>query len=633
MPNFRPSQNEYNNMTPFKTWLKYQINTWGLNSFPFVESDFDDLTNYAMMMKLMKHFNVLIENQNMVEEDMTALYNAFTELQTYLFDEFADYKNEVDGEIEQFENSITTDFNNLQNYVDNFFDNNFPQMISDKLDEMAQDGTLENLLNDAAHLTKSYNTYTEMMADSATFTNGLRLKTLGYYTINDGGASDYYVNNAVISSNHQIDLQNGLYLNLIKKDNMNPVQFGCYGDGTHDDTTNLQTAITYCESNNIKLVSSGDKIYKITTTLNVDTLICDFNDDVITSDNNINLITINSTNYYGELRHIKFDCTNANSGIYITNGRKKTFNNLIFDNISTYGFYYNSGYEILLSDSHFKANGTSGTIGIYANSSDSKFENIIMIDCQTAIVNNGLNFYNFIHAWILTSTIVENSIFADLIGNRSYWNQCYSDTYGITFKCHSSSTTFVANQLEVFLNQGVWLETMSKPYVVYFVDTASKSIFNQLTNSRINGVRQNQHINLSNEDISMIQLANNNKVWVDKYVGIRGELTGFSSNVTNVIKNEIDYQDGIVTLTLWAEVQVNPNDTRNITTAIMPEYFQPEVPYNGNCINCADVYQTGQNSYVYISTNLQATLNWIDGATTRYIKINATYKSKQFANI
>ena len=92
MPNFRPNQNEYNNMTPFKTWLKYQINTWGLNSFPFVESDFDDLTNYAMMMKLMKHFNTLIENQNMVEQDMTNLYNAFTELQTYLFDEFERYE-------------------------------------------------------------------------------------------------------------------------------------------------------------------------------------------------------------------------------------------------------------------------------------------------------------------------------------------------------------------------------------------------------------------------------------------------------------------------------------------------------------------------------------------------------------
>ena len=124
MANFTPNQNEYNNMTPFKTWLKYQINTWGLNSFPFVESDFDDLTNYDMKMKLMKHFNVLIENQNMVEEDMTKLYNAFTELQTYL--------------LEKYET--------LEDFVNNYFDNlDVQNEINNKLDDMAQSGELQEI--------------------------------------------------------------------------------------------------------------------------------------------------------------------------------------------------------------------------------------------------------------------------------------------------------------------------------------------------------------------------------------------------------------------------------------------------------------------------------------------------------
>ena len=482
---------------------------------------------------------------------------------------------------------------------------------------------------------RSYESIAQMKADTK-LKEGYHVKTKGYYESNDGGHGEYIIvdDDTLVDDGGSIHvLSNGLRANLIIDDSIVPEVFGAYGDGVHDDTTSFQNAITFCENNKIKLVSDGNKTYKISSTLNVDTLIADLNNATITSDENINLITINSTNYYGQLEKIKFDCSSANSGIYIQNGRKKTFKDLIFENISNYGFYYNSGYEILLTSSHFKGDGTSGTVGIYANSSDSKFENIIMIDCQTAIVNNGLNFYNFIHAWILTSDIVENSIFANLLNNRSYWNQCYSDTYGITFKCNSSNSTFIANQIEVFLNQSIWLATMSKPYVVYFADSSSKSVFNQLTNSRINGVRENQHINLSNEDISMMQLANNNRVWVDKYVGIKGELTGLSSNITNVIKNEINYQDGIVCLTFWAEVQVNPNDTRNISSAILPDYFQPEIPYNGNCINCADVYQTGQNSYVYISTNLQATLNWIDGATTRYIKINATYKGKQYANI
>ena len=111
---FKPEQNDYINLTPFKTWLLYQINTWGVNNFPFLENDFDQLTNYGMMMKLMKAMNDTISNQNKVEEDMSKLYEAFTELQTY---------------------------------IDNYFENlDVQEEINNKLDEMAQSGELTNLI-------------------------------------------------------------------------------------------------------------------------------------------------------------------------------------------------------------------------------------------------------------------------------------------------------------------------------------------------------------------------------------------------------------------------------------------------------------------------------------------------------
>lgn len=114
MANFKPDQNEYKNLTPFKMWLVNQINTWGCSNFPFLESDFDKLTNYAMMMKLMKAMNNVIANENKVEEDMTNLFNAFTE---------------------------------LQNYINNYFDNlDIQEEINNKLDDMAQDGTLTYLI-------------------------------------------------------------------------------------------------------------------------------------------------------------------------------------------------------------------------------------------------------------------------------------------------------------------------------------------------------------------------------------------------------------------------------------------------------------------------------------------------------
>lgn len=167
MPNFTPNQNDYNNMTPFKTWLKYQINTWGLNSFPFVESDFDDLTNYAMMMKLMKHFNTLIENQNMVEEDITNLYNAFTELQTYILEQISD---------------VNENFENLQDYVNNYFDNlDVQNEINNKLDEMVESGELPQMVLDA--LVNKLDDFSN--SNSATIGNEL-ITDSSLWDLNDG---------------------------------------------------------------------------------------------------------------------------------------------------------------------------------------------------------------------------------------------------------------------------------------------------------------------------------------------------------------------------------------------------------------------------------------------------------------
>lgn len=100
--NFTPNQNEYKNLTPFKNWLLLQINTWGMTNFPFVESDFDELTNYGMMQKLMGALNDVISNENEVEQDMTNLFNAFTELQTYVNDYFAniDVQDEINNKLD-----------------------------------------------------------------------------------------------------------------------------------------------------------------------------------------------------------------------------------------------------------------------------------------------------------------------------------------------------------------------------------------------------------------------------------------------------------------------------------------------------------------------------------------------------
>ena len=136
---YKPEQNDYTNLTPFKTWLVNQINTWGINNFPFLESDFDKLTNYGMMMKLMKAMNDVIGNQNLVESDMSNLFNAFTE---------------------------------LQNYINNYFDNlDIQEEINNKLDEMAESGELTNLIKD--YVDPIYQSYEERINNNINTQNGI----------------------------------------------------------------------------------------------------------------------------------------------------------------------------------------------------------------------------------------------------------------------------------------------------------------------------------------------------------------------------------------------------------------------------------------------------------------------------
>ena len=139
---------EYKDLRPFQVWLINQINTWGVNNFPFVESDFDSLTNYGMMQKLMKALNDVINNENAVEQNMSSLYQAFIDLQTYI--------NNLD----------------LQDEVNN------------KLDEMAESGELEEIMADYLNSKAIFGFDNVASMKTATnLINGSYAKTLGYYNI------------------------------------------------------------------------------------------------------------------------------------------------------------------------------------------------------------------------------------------------------------------------------------------------------------------------------------------------------------------------------------------------------------------------------------------------------------------
>ena len=100
------NEKKFIKLTPFKMQV--------LQSFPFIDEDFDAITNYELLCKVVEYLNKTVNNVDVLN------------------DEVEDYINK---------------FNELKSYVDNYFDNlDVQDEINNKLDEMVEDGTFDILL-------------------------------------------------------------------------------------------------------------------------------------------------------------------------------------------------------------------------------------------------------------------------------------------------------------------------------------------------------------------------------------------------------------------------------------------------------------------------------------------------------
>ena len=57
---------------------------WVLQNFPFIEQDFDALTDYQLICKVVEYLNKCIETVNASTEQIELLTNAFNQLKDYV---------------------------------------------------------------------------------------------------------------------------------------------------------------------------------------------------------------------------------------------------------------------------------------------------------------------------------------------------------------------------------------------------------------------------------------------------------------------------------------------------------------------------------------------------------------------
>lgn len=142
-------------------------------------------------------------------------------------------------------------FNELKSFVDNYFENlDVQEEINNKLDQMAEDGTLQEIV--ASYLESNVTWTFDTVADMKASTNliiGSHASTLGYHAINDGGAATYYVASSVgvvADEGSVIALGDGKVAILALSDNnVNVKQFGAKGDGTTNDSIAIRNALKF----------------------------------------------------------------------------------------------------------------------------------------------------------------------------------------------------------------------------------------------------------------------------------------------------------------------------------------------------------------------------------------------------
>lgn len=114
------SENNNVDFTPdapnFKTLVRMSFQ--GLTNFPYIEEDFDSLTNYGLLSKVVEYLNEVISNNNEQNTLMTGLYNAYVSLQDYINDYFGnlDVQEEINNKLDEM---VTT--GQLQTLVNNIF--------------------------------------------------------------------------------------------------------------------------------------------------------------------------------------------------------------------------------------------------------------------------------------------------------------------------------------------------------------------------------------------------------------------------------------------------------------------------------------------------------------------------------
>ena len=193
----------------------------------------------------------------LVYEESLSYYELLCKVVNYLNNLLKDLNGVADNVLE-----LNKGYEQLVNYINNYFENlNVQEEINNKLDEMAEDGTLTNLFS--SYMLKKFDTAEEMAADT-TLVLGAYCQTLGFHSTGDKRGCKYRITDSVDLAPASIKLDNGYYAFPIENDFKTGY---VYWDSEHN-VDGIEGILEFA-LNNYENVTITEDEYEITRTIEV----------------------------------------------------------------------------------------------------------------------------------------------------------------------------------------------------------------------------------------------------------------------------------------------------------------------------------------------------------------------------
>jgi len=289
-----------------------------------------------------------------------------------------------------------------------------------------------------------------------------------------------------------------------------PFEFGAAGDGVADDTKALQAAVDAAIAKKIALVSPMSAVYAVSAPIEIRGMLnADFQFAEIRAAAPMPaVIRYDASPYYTVLRNLRIDgAMQADICVSIVNARKLRLDNLVTGRHLKAALKIARGYEVFVQNSHF--NGTDpdrksndaadNTVGIEITTSDCHFSDIVIIDCKTAIVNRGFNFYDRIHAWTAKPSVINDSVCFDV------WSPCiisdsYADTFQICVRVRRKGVECKLNGCGAYYNENLYKAKLGhvEPYLFWLDEGDGRGVSLHSSFMRGTGAMPAHYSNITN---------------------------------------------------------------------------------------------------------------------------------------